>query len=187
MDQFDKRKKDVLSKADKSNKTNWDAKISELCNKINSLNNYYTTSSCSGRVILMKDQDKKGENLFVSVYHDKISFKKLKEDLVSAARKKEKIKFKLEPCILHVSCRTFKDAEGLYNKTKTAGWKKSGIIGTKNAFTVEMNGTERLEFPIIQGGKILVDDEFLKIIVKESDKKLEKSWLKIKKLEKLMQ
>ena len=186
MDQFDKRKKDILSKLDKSHKTSWDEKITKLCERINLSENYYTTSSCSGRVILMLDQDKKGENLFVSVYHDKVSFKKLKEDLISAVKKNKNIKFKLEPCILHASCRTLNDAEELYNKAKLAGWKKSGIIGMRNAFSVELNGTDRLEFPLIRGNKILVDDNFLKIIAEESNKKMEKNWIKIKKLEKVI-
>jgi len=184
IDRFDKRKKDVLSKLDKSNKSSWDEKIKKLCDKINSLENYYTTSSCSGRVILMIEQDKKGENLFVSVYHDKISFKKLEEDLSLMVKVGKNIKFKLEPCILHVSCKTLEDAEKIYEKAKITGWKKSGIIGMKNGFVVELNGTDRLEFPIIRGNKGLVDEKFLKIIVDESNQKLKKSWMKIKKLEK---
>jgi len=184
IDRFDKRKKDILLKLDKSHKSSWDERIAELCNKINSLENYYTTSSCSGRVILMIEQDKKDRNLFVSVYHDKISLKKLKEDLDSVLKTQKKIKFKLEPCILHIACRTLEDAEKLYDKAKLSGWKKSGIIGMKSGFTAELNGTDRLEFPIINANKILVNEEFLKIVVDESNKKLEKSWIKIKRLEK---
>ena len=81
MDRFNQRKKDVLSKLDKSHKSEWDEKISSLCDKINSLDDYYTTSSCSGRILLMINQDKNGKDLFLFVYHDKISLKKLKGDL----------------------------------------------------------------------------------------------------------
>ena len=80
-DRFDKRKKDVLSKLDKSHKNEWDEKIKKLCDKINAEKRYYTTSSCSGRAILMIEQDRKDKNLFISVYHDKISLKQLKKDL----------------------------------------------------------------------------------------------------------
>lgn len=183
LNEFSKRKKDVLLKLDKSSIGKWDEKISKLCDKINSLENYYTTSSCSGRIILMIDAEKKGEGLFVFVSHEKVSFEKLKEELILALKKNKKIKFKLEPCILHVSCKTLEDAEELYEKAKLSGWKKSGIIGIKNGFTVELNSTEKLEFPIIQNKKILVGEEFLKIVLEEANKKLEKSWMKIKKLE----
>ncbi len=185
-DKFDKRKKDVLSKLDKSHIGTWDERISGLCKKINAEKRYYTTSSCSGRVVIMVEQDKKGKDLFIFVSHDKISFEQLKENLELALKKKKEIKFKLEPCILHVSCKTLEDAEEIYNKAKLTGWKKSGVIGTKNGFSVELNGTDRLEFPIILGNKVLVSDEFLKIIIEQSNRKLEKSWEKIRKLEKLI-
>jgi len=184
MNAFIKRKKDILSKLDKSHKSSWDVKIAELCDKVNSLENYYTTSSCSGRAVLMVEQEKKGEGLFLFVYHEEVSLKQIKEDLKIALRKGKNIKFKLEPCILHVVCRSLEDAQKLYDKAKLAGWKKSGIIGMKSGFVVELNGTERLEFSIIHENKILVDDEFLKIVVDESNQKLKKSWIKIKKLEK---
>ncbi len=185
-DIFTQRKKDVLLKRDKSSIGNWDKKILKLCEKINSLENYYTTSSCSGRVVLMVNQDKKGKDLFVFVSHDKISFDKLKNELYSALKKNKKIKFKLEPCILHIACKTLEDAQILFEKGKLAGWKRLGIIGTRNGFTFELNSTEKLEFPIIDKKRILVDDEFLRMIVEESNKKLEKSWEKITGLEKLM-
>lgn len=181
---FTKRKKDILSKLDKSSIGKWDEKIARLCDKINFLENYYTTSSCSGRIILMIDQDKKGRDLFVFVSHNKISFDKLREEIILASKKNKNIKFKVEPCILHVSCETLEDAEKLLEKAKLAGWKKSGIIGLKNGITLELNSTEKLEFPIIQNKKILVSDEFLKIVIDEANKKLERSWMKIKKLEK---
>jgi len=182
MDIFQKRKKDILSKLDKSHIGKWDDKIKKLCDRINASEKYYTTSSCSGRIILMIDAEKKGKDLFVFVSHRKIFFEELKNELGKAVKDNKKIKFKLEPCILHVACENLKDAEEIYDKAKLAGWKKSGIVGVKNGYTAELNSTEKLEFPIIQDKKILVSDGFLKIIVEEANKKLEKSWIKIEKL-----
>jgi len=184
---FDQRKKDVLEKKDKSFKKSWDKKILKLCKKINSLKNYYTTSSCSGRVVLMINQDKKDRDLFINVYHDLISFERLKKDLKNIVKKNKKlIKFKLDPCALHVSCRTSEDAKELCNKAKLAGWKECGLISFKNKIA-ELKSTEKLEFPIIDKDKILVNDEFLKIIVDESNKKLRKGWDKIEKLNNLLE
>jgi tRNA wybutosine-synthesizing protein 3 len=181
---FQQRKLDILSKIDKSSIGKWDEKIISLCKRINSKENYYTTSSCSGRIVLMIDQEKKGEDLFLFVSHDKISFNKLKDELISALKKNKNVKFKMEPCILHIACETLEDAEKLFEIGKNAGWKRLGIIGTRNGFTFELNSTEKLEFPIIQNKKILVDDNFLKIILEDANKKLEMGWEKIKKLEK---
>ncbi len=201
MNNFLQRKKSILSKLDKSSKKKWDEKIISLCKKINSLENFYTTSSCSGRIVLMINQDKKEKGLFLKVYHEMISFNKLKKDLNEIVKKEKRIntlrvypetfsqkmftkgiKFKSEPCILHVACDSLDDAQSFLNKAKLAGWKRSGIIATRNRFVAELNSTEKLEFPIIEKNKILVDDKFLKIIVKESNKKLKKSWRKIGKL-----
>lgn len=187
IDSFQRRKKDILSKSDKSSIGEWDEEIKGLCGKINSLENYYTTSSCSGRIILMIDADKKGKDLFVFVSHRKVSFEELKKQINLASNKNNKIKFKFEPCILHIACKTLEDAEKFLEKGKLAGWKKSGIIGLRNGITVELNSTEKLEFPIIQDKKILVDDDFLKIVVDEASKKLEKSWRKIEKLQKIIE
>ncbi len=180
---FLRRKQDVLSKLDKSHIGKWDEKIKKLCDKINSLENYYTTSSCSGRIILMIDAEKKAEDLFVFVSHEKVDFDELKNELDKPVKENQKIKFKLEPCIIHIACKTLEDAEKLLEKGKNSGWKKSGIIGTRNGITLELNSTEKLEFPIIQNKKILASDDFLKIVVDEANKKLEKSWVKIDKLE----
>lgn len=186
MDQFQQRKIDILNKIDKSSIGSWDKKIVKLCNKINKKNNFYTTSSCSGRILLMIDQEKKGEDLFLFVSHDKITFKKLKEEINKSLAIKKDIKFKLEPCILHVSCKDLEDTKILFEKGKEAGFKRLGIIGTNHNFTFELNSTEKLEFPIIEKNKLLVDDDFLNLIVEDANKKLEKSWIKIDKLEKLI-
>lgn len=248
---FPQRKNSILFKQDKSLKGHWDEKIQRLCEKINSLENYYTTSSCSGRVVLMIDSEKKEKDLFLKVYHDLISFEELREDLniiinpahlpklsrlptrinksllmknsqdsyknkssmittelmcersepimsehserdylINFKQKRDKkslinsnfIKFKSEPCILHVACADLESARKLYDKAKLAGWKKSGIIASGKRFVVELNSTEKLEFPIMAKGKILVSDEFLKLIVKKTNENLKKSWAKIERL-----
>lgn len=231
---FLQRKKSVLSKKDKSSKGNWDKRIIKLCDKINSLNNYYTSSSCSGRVVLMIDQNKKEEGLFLKVWHDLISFKELKGDLKvitsppahpknvralhsglkkvvnnkeylfrnfsddnfsaeclgkarreainDRAKQSNLIKFKQEPPILHVACKSIEDGFNVLRKARLIGWKRSGIISQGNRYVVELISTERLEFPIVKDNKVLVSDDFLKLIVKKSNENLKKGWKKIEGL-----
>jgi len=184
-DNFPQKKRDVLARIDKSSKKSWDKKIIKLCGKINSHDEYYTTSSCAGRVVLMVDDDKKGPELFLKVYHNLISFEELKKDLENTSNKRI-IKFKQEPCILHVACKNLEDARDLYDKAKLVGWKKSGLISWERNIILELNSTEILGFLISDGKNILVDDDFLKIIVKKSNENLKKSWEKIEKLRKLL-
>lgn len=182
-DRFAKRKADVLSKRDKSFIGKWDSRIAELCEKINSFDCYYTTSSCSGRIAVMIDKDKKEHGLFIKVYHELLEFYKLKKDLDETAGKyKELIKFKLESCALHVACCNLKSAQRLVDLAWRAGWKKSGIITTGKRFVIELTSTEKLEFPAVYNKKVLVDDDFLRIAVKRANDKLEKAWEKIEKL-----
>jgi tRNA wybutosine-synthesizing protein 3 len=228
IDNFDKRKRDILSKKDKSSKRHWDEKIKELCRKINKMKNYYTTSSCAGRIVILVDKERKGPDLFKAVFHDLITLAKLKRvfdeiasptsnfptnscpDLEVDGKKLAKvktlahpkrlvtngkiirqarsklIKFKQEPCILHVACKSLKDAQLLLKKAQLAGWKRSGIISCKKGFICELIGTDKLELPLMVKGKLMVDDAYLSLVVKKSNENLKKSWLKIKKLEKTL-
>lgn len=223
MNQFQQSKNDTLSRPDKSYIGGIDVRIKKLCDKINSLENYYTTSSCSGRIVIMVEKKQKDRELFLFMSHEKISLNELKKELARITKKSgfakissfenninskkinlvdqdlsrssvinnklkfnknSIIKFKLDPCILHIACESLEDADKLLKKAQLAGWKRNGIISIGRKIVVELNSTEKLEFPIVKNGKILVDDGFLKLIVEESNKKLELSWKKIEKLEK---
>ncbi len=184
---FQQQKTTQLSRKDKSHIGEWDKKIKKLCNKINKKKNYYTTSSCAGRVVLLKASDKKQPNLFLFVTHNKISSPELKKQLNLAVKKYKKlIYFKQECCGLHVACETLAATQNLLDKAKFAGWKNSGIIASRKRFICHFRSTEKLELPIADKGKILVSDELLKLLASESNKKLSRTWQKIKNLEKLL-
>ncbi len=181
MNQFDQRKKDILSKEDKSSKGDWDKRIISLCDKLNSMDNYYSTSSCSGRIIVMKDEEKKGPGLFEFVSHDLVDFDKFSEDIIGF---KGNLKFKQDSVILHVACRELSDAKKLLDKGLKSGFKKSGIISLGKNIIVELNLSDKLEFPLIENGKLLVEKEFLKKVIDKANDNLEKGWKKIGELEK---
>ncbi|MGV8152154.1 MAG: tRNA-wybutosine modification methyltransferase TYW3 [Candidatus Nanoarchaeia archaeon] len=183
---FEQDKEKQLLGKDRSSIGSWDPKIKRLCEKINKSKRYYTTSSCAGRVVLIKLLDKKAKDVFLFRTHDKISFEELKKALKEAGESyKGDVEFQQTTCILHVACLNFDDAQEIVNKAKLAGWKRSGIMGGKRNM-VELHSTESISFPIIENGKLLVDDNFLKLIVKEANKKLERTWEKINRLEKMM-
>lgn len=181
---FERRKEDCLTKDDKSSIGSWDAPIQKLCDKINKKPNYYTLSSCSGRVVLIKNLDKKQAGMFVFRSHELIKLGELKKALIIAEKNKENLIFKQETCILHVCCKALEDAEILLNKAREGGWKNSGIMSTSGRIVLELRSTEYLALPIMAKGLVLVDDNFLKILVLESNKRLKKTWDKIDRLEK---
>lgn len=182
IDQFLRRKNQQLDKGDRSLKQSWDKHILSLCELINKKNDYYTTSSCSGRVLILIDSKEKRDDLFLFVSHELVSFDELKMELAKI-NDKRLIYFKYEPCILHVAARSLEGAQKIHDLAKKAGWKRCGIIASDKRFMVELNATDKIEFPIINNGKILVSDDFLNLIVEESNKKLRLSWDKIRRME----
>jgi len=178
---FSQRKQDVLNKEDKSSIGGWDTPIVSLCEKINSLDNYYTTSSCSGRIALVKDQTQREKGMFGFVSHELVNF----EDFMLKVRELgENFKYKQEPPILHVACRTLEEAENLLKKAQLSGFKRSGVITLSGNIIVELISTEKMEFPLIKEGMMLVEGEFLRIVIQKSNENLEKGWKKIENLEK---
>lgn len=185
---FDSTKKDILNKKDKSNIGFIDDKISKLCSLINSKKNYFSTSSCSGRIILVLEEDKKTKNAFLYRNHNKINFNELKTSLFKISKKLKKgiIVFKQEPCLVVISCRDRQNQWKLFNNARNNGWKRSGILSIDKKLLVELMSDEKIEFPIIKNGKILINDELINLIIEKTNKNLEKGWAKIKFLEKLI-
>jgi len=180
---FERRKQDCLKKDDKSSIGEWDKPILSLCEKINKKREFYTLSSCSGRIVLVKNLEKKQPGMFVLRSHETVRFDEILHVLGKAEEAKETLIFKQEPPILHVCCDKLEDAEKLLEKARESGWKNSGIMSTSGRIVLELRSTEYLALPIMEKGKLLVNEEFIKILLKESNKRLENGWGKIKKLE----
>jgi len=183
---FEKRKSDFLSKGDKSSIGCWDDKIKKLCEKINKSEDYFSLSSCSGRVVLLKNVPEKKHGLFAFRTHDKIKLGELNKKL-KGYNDKEGLMYKQEPFILHVACRDMVSAKRLLMLAQEIGCKHSGIMAiSENRIVVEIIGSESLGLPILEKGKILVDYKMLEILVLESNARLERTWKKINKLKKIV-
>jgi tRNA wybutosine-synthesizing protein 3 len=186
---FDSTKKDILGKTDKSNVGSMDKPIVELCDLINDSNDYFTTSSCSGRITLIDDKEKKSPGVFLFRSHEKVEFEELKSGLIEASEKISSglIFFKQEPCLVVVSCRDKNKQWELFSEARNNGWKKSGILSLDRKTLVELMSSENISFPVIKEGEILVSDEMLKIVLEKANGNLEKGWEKIESLRKLFE
>ena len=183
---FQKSKERQLGMHDRSDIGKWDLKIVKLCRKINQNPDYYTTSSCAGRVVLIKSEEKKRSGLFVYRTHNRLTFKEIKRELKKSEKEKGIILFKQEPVILHVACISIESAQKMLDKAKFVGWKNSGIMASNERVVLEMRSTEKLELPIMNKGKILVDDNYLRLLIKEANRRLDRTWEKINKLGRLV-
>lgn len=182
---FQKEKKEFLGKNDKSKKGGIDLKIKKLTAKINSLDDFFTTSSCSGRILLsaIPSSNKKNEVKYLFCSHQKIQFNAIKNIIKSKKLPKDDVWFMVQPVILHIACENINSARKLLNIARDIGFRRSGIISFgKNRVTMELISTEKIEAIVSKNGKLVIDDDYFKILVKEGNKKLEKTWEKIGKL-----
>ncbi len=189
MKSFDEEKEEYMSKLykpDKSRKGDVDNYIIPLIDYINKTENYFTTSSCSGRISLftMHNSDNKYDAEWIFVSHDKINFEQILENLKELPS--SLVRFKQEPMILHICARTLEDAQTLMYVAHEAGLKDSGIISTKKRFIVKIVGSDRVDSPIAKDGKLVVDETYLKIITDLCNEKLEKVHQRIDRLYKLI-
>jgi len=189
---FDKEKNEFLAKKDKSRKGSIDIKIKKLVNKINSFNDFYTTSSCSGRVLLysIPKSNKKNEVKYLFTSHKKIQYEEIKKTIINNYNNKNKktiekndVWFIVAPVILHIACKNLDNAKKLLNLARDIGFRRSGIISLgKNRVTMELISTEKIETIVSKKGKLLINEDYFKILIKEGNNKLEKTWEKIDKL-----
>ena len=170
---FENDKKTFLEKLDKSKKGSVDEKLVHLLSVINSKDNYYTTSSCSGRVYFWRGTGRKNETEWLKVSHDLID-----DNFFEMDKRFETgiIWLRMEPMILHVCCKDLQTANNLLEKVRTI-FKKSCILSASNKIIVEIRGSEFIEMPFMKEGQKLFDGEasFLTQLVNQ---KLQNTWKK---------
>jgi tRNA wybutosine-synthesizing protein 3 len=185
---FEKDKQNSLSKKDKSAKGSVDKDIKELCSRINSLDDYYTTSSCAGRTVLIKlpESGKKNEAewLFVShtpvepantcLFSDKINNYNIPD---------EEVWFKFEPFILHVACRDIEAANRMISAVHESGMKRAGIISLGKKIVIEIIGNEHIAAPLSKKKKLFVDEKYIQELAFSANAMMTKNLDNIKKLE----
>lgn len=175
-----------LYKPDRSKKGGVDMEIAHIINLINDHKDWYTTSSCAGRIDILRVplSGRKDEAEWLYVSHAETRFEDLKPALERIRNEsiQEPIWFRQEAPIFHIATRTVKDAQNIVDAAKFVGFKRSGIMATNKRIMVELTSTEFMDTIIAKDGQVLVSDEYLKILVEEANKKLARARLKAEKL-----
>ncbi len=150
-----------------------DKDIIKHLDKFNKLKDYYTTSSCSGRIMLVKNI--KGTNKTPKAFYfkshslvDLKDFTKAIEDYKDS----EELWIKCESFILHIGCRDLGAAKKLLDYCQLKGLKRAGIITLNKRIIVEVIGTPSLSAPIIIDGKLAASEEYIKLLLDKSNTKL---------------
>jgi len=173
-----------LDNQDKSKKGEVDELVISLIDKINSFEDYFTTSSCSGRIMIIKPSKVKKDVEWLFSSHNKVEPELLIKKIHDFVNKsKEPLWFKIEGFILHIACRDMESADKLLKLVKKIGLKRSGIVSTSHKIMVEIISSEILETPISKNNELMVEDNYLTFIIEEANAKLKRTHNRIKKLE----
>jgi len=160
-----------------------DLQMQPLCTFVTGTKDYFTSSCCSGRIMLLEKRgDKKLENFFHRKWHRNV----LRIELLEGFNEMVlgELWFKLDPFILHIGCENIENANKVLFAMKNAGVKRGGVMVAQDGkFLIELLGTEQMGFPIKLGSKKLVDWKYLEAILPKANKMLSKNYRRIEKLE----
>uniref|UniRef100_UPI0037E98931 tRNA wybutosine-synthesizing protein 3 homolog isoform X2 n=1 Tax=Semicossyphus pulcher TaxID=241346 RepID=UPI0037E98931 len=157
---FSQWKRQCLNKLDQSRKSSVDEGVEHVVFLLNGCEEYFTTSSCSGRIILIDGVPEscavhKQNCMWLFVSHQKCK----SEDLMSGlVRSTADAVLKFEPFVLHVRCRQLEDAQ-----------------------LVAVRSTHGLEVPLSHKGKLLVDNEYIHFLTKIANQKMEENHRRIQR------
>lgn len=189
-DTFQQWKNQCLNKCDFSKKGSVDEDISHVVSFINSQDRYFTTSSCSGRIILFDAvsdcPDVQKQNCsWLFVTHQKCQM----EDVVRGLEKSVgDATFKFEPFVLHVQCKQLEDAQLLHTVAINSGFRNSGItVGKKGKIIMAVRSTHCLEVPLSHRSHVLVTHQYLDFLVGVANQKMEENLKRIQRFSECLQ
>jgi len=187
---FEERKKRALKRLAERGA---DADIVEILERINRLENFFTTSSCSGRIVLLKipHAGSKREAEFIAKWHRPVSAAEVLLTLKSmqgrnagcsaASGEREEIWLIEQPPIIHVACRDLRSAEEMLKVAYASGFKYSNLKSLKR-FVVEILSTERMDVPLCECGRMLCTAEYIEFVVLRANFLLNRAKRKLKRL-----
>lgn len=161
-----------------------DPQIIPLCTFIAKTKNFFTSSTCSGRIVLLNvnEQETKKEAAFHAKWHREVKFQELWEALNKKSN--DELWFKMEPFIIHIGTDDTQNAQTLLQIMKKCGMKRGGIQVLKyGKIILELTGTQHLSCPVKKENNVLITQEYAREILERANKKLAKNYKLLEKFE----
>ena len=161
-----------------------DDDIAELIELLNGFDDYFTTSSCSGRVILIciPEIGAKEEAEFIAKWHREVSKNEVLKAMGMWKDPDGELWLMSQSPILHVSCVSMEKAKQLLNLAIKSGFKYSGIKAiTMKRVMVEIMSTERMDVPVGRDGVIFCSEPYLDFIISKANFMLERGKEKLRR------
>jgi len=156
-----------------------DKKILSILDLINKSAEFYTSSSCAGRIVLLeipKIGDKRNAK-FVGIWHRTI---KPMEVLSALKQAKSGLLWILaQPPIIHISAKNKGAADKMVKTANASGFKNSAFKSVGKNIVVEINSTERLDAPVGNDGVLFCNKDYLNLLVKIANEVIVKSDIKL--------
>ncbi|MBP2143192.1 tRNA wybutosine-synthesizing protein 3 [Methanococcus voltae] len=156
-----------------------DKEIMYFVDRINEEDDYYTTSSCIGRCGIMefpKNVNTKIYSRWLGKWHHYATSEEMMEALEDASDNYDRLYFVLNSPIMHIACKDAVSAKKLLEIAYHNGLKASSVKSlSEKRYIVEFLTTMRLDAPIGYNGKLVVDNDYLNILLDEGNLKLMKA------------
>ncbi len=156
-----------------------------ICEYITKTNEYFTSSCCAGRISLvgLDKKESKKESAFHRKWHRTVTFNEIKDGIETYTG--DILWLKQEPLIFHLGTNNLKNAKLILDLCESIGIKRAGIkVAKEGKYIIEMLGTHNITMPVRENQKTLINDEYLKYIIKKSNEKFNKNKKTLKELEK---
>ncbi len=160
-----------------------DAQMRGLCGFVAKTGGFYTSSCCSGRIILL---EKRGERKIDTFFHRKWHRPVEQDEFLEGVREKTagEVLLKVDPFILHIGCETLDGANRVLGAMKRAGVKRGGIIlAEPGKFIIELQGTEKMDVPLKDGEKSFAGEGYLLYLLKKANALLGRNYKRLSRLE----
>ena len=155
-----------------------------LCDYIASTKNYFTSSCCAGRIVLvsLNEDESKKESAFYRKWHRTVTPDEVEAGII--AFDGELLWFKQESFILHIGANTLSNATKILSAMESVGIKRAGIkVAKAGKYIVEAIGTQNMTLPVKEKGDTKINREYLEYLVKMANKKFKKNQETIKAFE----
>lgn len=155
-----------------------------LLDLINSNPDYYTTSSCSGRIQVASGQHpgEKGKLRVLAKWHRTIDLGELLA--VVSTSLEDNIWFSVHPPIFHIASKDLQAARRLLVAARNCGFKHSGIQGLGKRIIVEIMSMEKIETPLRLKGVQIISYDSYSLLVNVANEMLTRGKEKLPRLAK---
>ncbi|MDO8647515.1 MAG: hypothetical protein Q7R70_03805 [Candidatus Diapherotrites archaeon] len=148
---------------------------------------YFTTTTCSGRILLLNLDSKelKKPDSFFAKWHEIPEFEEVWDSL--GKKSSQDLWFKQESFVMVIGTTSLENAKKIMAICRNNGVKKAGIMACEEGrFLVEIMGSHYLSFLAKQDSKVIIEREFFEKQFETAVKKLKMNWQMLDKLEKAL-